>query len=262
MISSSRFDFDLLRLYFMRPYTLRCSITIKQPTVGDIVDYGETAFYSMLSVFTSNPTSYRLQLWNEGIDWNKIKDFELFATLSKALSPQSTDLLFGDTVDFTKFEIVPVESNGSGDDPESVNFVLRDPARGLTIDEYGYFELADYLRTMFNIWPKIEKASRKSTKQSIIEEERIDLAYRKKQGIKQQSVLLPLISACLNHPGFKYNAKELEAVGIYQFMDSVRRISAYESTVALLHGQYSGFADLSKIERSKFDLMRDLTVNK
>lgn len=257
MIASSRFDFDLLGLYFMKPYKLMCGLTVHQPTIGDIVEFGEKEFFTILNAFISNTTSYRLLLWENGVDWNKVKDFELFSTLIRALDKDSTKLLFWD-IDFSKLEAFPLETV----DPDACPFVLKDVHTGLEINEYSYFELADYLRTMFDIWPKIEKTRRKSTKEAIIEEEKINRATAKKQGVKQQSVLMPLISGCVNHPGFKYSASELKAVGIYQFMDSVRRIGAYEQSVALLHGGYGGFADLSKVDKSLLDFMRDLTAKK
>ena len=53
-----------------------------------------------------------------------------------------------------------------------------------------------------------------------------------------KSTLLPLISTCLNHPGFKYKKNELREVGIVEFMDSVQRLQVYESSTALLKGIY------------------------
>jgi len=34
----------------------------------------------------------------------------------------------------------------------------------------------------------------------------------------------PLISACVNHPGFKYKLSELNEVGVMEFYDSVSRL--------------------------------------
>jgi hypothetical protein len=69
---------------------------------------------------------------------------------------------------------------------------------------------------------------------------------------------MPLISACINHPGFKYKLKELKEVGIVEFMDSVQRLQVYESTKSLMSGMYSGFADMSKVDKKLFNFMRDL----
>ena len=74
-----------------------------------------------------------------------------------------------------------------------------------------------------------------------------------------QSTLLPLISACLNHPGFKYKKNDFREVGIVEFMDSVQRLQIYESSTALMKGMYSGFLDTSKIDKEELNFMRDIS---
>lgn len=78
--------FDQLKMYFGEPFDVGNGIVIHQPTVGDILEVGEEDFYGTLYVFIANPTTYRLQLWDMGIDWNKIKSYELFGMLVKVLS--------------------------------------------------------------------------------------------------------------------------------------------------------------------------------
>lgn len=253
---SKEFDVDVLRLYFGKPFTLKDGIIINEPTIGDILEYGEVSFFTMLNVFISNPTGYRLQLWDNGIDWNKISDFELFCSLSKGLTVDDTRIIFND-VDFSAFDLYERKYK-ENDEKE---FILKNAATGLEITEDDYKKMAKYLRTMFDIFPKVMKVRGRFTKESIIEEDRMNLDYEKKKGHKYSSILFPLVSACVNHPGFKYNVKELEDVGIFQFMDSVSRLRIYEDTIALLHGAYGGFADVKKIDSKSFDFMREIQSN-
>lgn len=246
----SQYDFDKLQLYFGEPFPLTDKIIIKQPTVGDLIHLGEKEVYSVVHVFTANTTSYRLVLWDMGIDWCKITDYDLFQLLSPTLPQSSTQFLFGD-IDFSKLQ----RYKKVIDDEETV--VLYDPEQNLEIDKVTYEKLAWYVRNMFNIFPKNEFAKGKSTKQSIIEEDRLN--FEKHKNDKYQSTLLPLISSCLNHPGFKYSKNELMNVGIVEFMDSVQRLQIYESSTALLKGAYSGFMDTSKIDQKQFDFMRDIS---
>ena len=116
-------------------------------------------------------------------------------------------------------------------------------------------EIAEYIRTLLNSHPKIEKAKGKTTKQWMIDEDKMNMAQRDE---KNTSTLLPLISACINHPGFKYKLQELRDVGIYEFMDSVQRLQIYESTRALMGGMYSGMCDMSKVPKEQFNFMREL----
>ena len=248
----SKFEFDRLKMYFGDPYILNCEIgkiSILQPTIGDILEFGEKEFYSMLNIFVSNTTSYRLQLWDIGIDWNKISDYELFCMLIKGVNQEATKLLFGD-VDFQTFDLYGEKVR------EETVVTLYSKEQEIEITEKTYRCIAEYLRLMFNIYPKVEKAKGKTTKEWMIEEERINLSKNKDKNYK--SNLLPLISSCVNHPGFKYKLNELREVGIVQFMDSVQRLQIYESTVALNSGMYSGMCDLSKVDKKLFNFMRDI----
>ena len=244
-------EVDELQLYYEEPYCLVEGLVITQPKVGQIMKFGEREFYSMLNVFIANTTMYRLQLWEMGIDWNKISNYELFCLLIKTLETKSTKLLFGD-IDFQTFKIITIELP----DDQGIQMYLYSPIHDITIDEQAYLNMSHYLRTMFGIFPKDEWARGKTTKQAIIWEEQQNFELRKNKPYR--SSLLPLISSCVNHPGFKYKKSELKEVGIYEFMDSVHRLQIYESTTALLKGMYSGFVDTSSINKEEFNFMRDL----
>lgn len=242
------YNFNKLQMYFGLDYEVAEGITIHQPSIMDIVKYDDNKFYTMLNVFIGNPTNYRLALWDAGRDWNKITDYELFYNLIKDLDVKDTALLFGD-LDFRLFKPFVQEKNGE--------VILINEKQNVAITEKIYFEIANYLRTMFNIFPKVEKVKGKTAKEWIIDEERMNLAQRQKEN-KNSSFLLPMISFALNHPGFKYNKEQLKDVGICEFMDSVQRLQIYESTSSLMKGMYSGFVDTSKIDKKEFNFMRDI----
>lgn len=260
MTDSNVFEFDRLKMYFMEPYIIKCKdtedIVITQPTIGDILEFGEKEFYGMLNPFISNPTSYRLQLWEMGKDWNKISDYELFSTLIKGVNKSSTSLIFGD-IDFQLFDLYSKKSEGS----EENIITLYNQEQNIEITEETYRCIAEYLRLMFNIYPKVEKAKGKATKEAIIEEDKMNLEFELKKNKGYRSTLLPLVSSCVNHPGFKYKANELREIGIVQFMDSVQRLQIYENTIALNSGMYSGMCDLSKVDKKLFNFMRDTDDN-
>ena len=252
MTDSNAFEFDRLKMYFGEPYKIIYEggeIEINQPRIGDILHFGERNFYAMLNVFISNTTSYRLQLWDMGIDWNKISDYELFCMLIKTLDVESTNLLFGD-LDFKLFDLYGKRI----DDAEVVT--LYNKEQQVEIDENTYKHIAAYLRLMFNIYPKVEKAKGKTTKEWMIDEDRINLINSKKDSNK--STLLPLVSSCVNHPGFKYKLEELKDMGIVQFMDSVQRLQIYESTTALMSGMYSGMIDVKGLGADALNFMRNI----
>lgn len=248
--------FDKLKLYFGDPYTINSKlgndIVIYQPTIGEILDLGEQDVYSGVNVFVANPTMYRLSLWKSNIDWNQINDFQLFCILYKTLEKKNTELLFHD-IDFSLFQGY-THITKEGDEVHC----LYNEEQDIIIDEDIYNQISNYIRTMFNFFPKTEKAKGKSTKEWIIQEDEEN--YEKHKDDPYKSNLQPLISSCLNHPGFKYKKNELRNVGIVEFMDSVQRLQVYESSTALLKGIYSGFVDGSKLtNKEELDFMRDIS---
>ena len=251
--SNDKLEIDTLQLYFGEPFIIHDDIfndiQILQPTIGDIIKEGEKKVYSAVNIFVTNTTSYRVQLWDLGIDWNKLSDFSLFCMLAPTLSKDSTKLLFND-LDFQKFQVLQTT------DDEPVVYLFNEESNVL-IDEKKYTTISSYIRSMFNIHPKVEKAKGKSTKEWIIFEDRQNQDLHKNDSY--QSTLLPLISACLNHPGFKYKKNELREVGIVEYMDSLKRLQIYESSTALMKGMYSGFLDTSKINKEELNFMRDIS---
>lgn len=253
--------FDQLKMYFGEPFEVGNGITIYQPTVGKILEVGESDFYGTLYVFIANPTTYRVQLWDNGIDWNKVSDYELFMMLVKSVRPEISSSLFGD-IDFSAFEPYSktiIKTNEEGEEEEVSIPTLYNKDTEMELSEEDYTLIAEYLSVMFNIHPKIEHAKGKITKQSIIEEEKMNMEAKMAKGDVEESGLLSLVSACVNHPGFKYKLQELKDVGICQFMDSVQRLQVYEQSTAMLHGMMGGFVDSSKIKADSYNWMRSLS---
>lgn len=257
LINQEMPEIDELRMYFGEDYKVNNYITIHQPTIQEIVNFGENATYSSIAPFTGNPTSYRLQLWDAGIDWNKISDFDLFTMLVQGMEKESTSLIFGD-FDFSvlkPYMYTDAEGNQRtilADNPINPQYI---------IDESLYLHIREYIREMFDQHPKVEKAKGRMTKEMIIDEERmkLEMEKRKKKDGVSRSFLLPLISAMVNHPGFKYKKNELREIKIVEFMDSVKRLQVYESTRALMSGMYSGMLDTSKMNLNKeLNWLRDL----
>lgn len=253
MMEQKSYSFDKLRMYFGEDYKVADGIIISQPSIGDIMEFGEDQFYDMLNPFIINPTTMRVALWQQNIDWTKITDYELFyrLILQLKLTPDKTSIVFGD-LDFSKFSLY--ERQDKVNDEIVKDVVLLNAEQKVIIDEDIYTHMSNYLRTMFNIFPKVEKAKGRTTKEWMIEEE----IQNNQNKPLPESNLLPMISFCLNHPGFKYKKNELKDLGIVEFNDSIQRLLVYESTNSLMKGMYSGFVDTSKIDKKEFDFMRKI----
>lgn len=248
------YHFDKLKMYFGEDYTIN-GITISIPTIGDILNIGESKFYQAISPFISNSTSIRVLLYDVfKKDWNKTKDIEVFYILYQLLEDKEPlKLLFKD-FSFDGFELIQARKNV--DDPEYNHLALFNQDKNMIIYDDEYMEIAEFIRTMMNVHPKVEKAKGKTTKHWILQEDRIKTQQEK--GKKNESTLFPLVSSCVNHPGFKYKLEELKQVNICQFMDSVNRIQKYEQGVAAISGIYSGFVSAKDIPQDLINFMGDL----
>ena len=206
MESMINLDIDELFLYFGDDYLINDYITINQPNIGDIVDYGEASYFSMVHVMTAIPSDLKSQLWDMGLDWTEVDDFELFMMLAPTLTPDKTFILFGD-LDFSKLRPYPNEVNG--------DIVLADKETGIIIDKMIYMRIVSYLRKLHNITPKVEKAANKMTKKILIEEDRAKIRFNQDKPFK--SYLLPLISSVKVKQGYTKNY--VREMGLYEFFD-------------------------------------------
>jgi hypothetical protein len=85
----AEFHYDRLKAYFGKPLEVSNGMHVYVPYIGDILDLDDSdiTFYQTLYVWIANPTTYRLMLWDNGIDWNKLSNYELFLMLYKTSDP-------------------------------------------------------------------------------------------------------------------------------------------------------------------------------
>ena len=81
------FECDELSLYTGDDICITDKIIITQPTLRQIREFGEKSYFSAIHTFTSVGADMKWQLWDMGIDYTKIDDFDLFIRyISQALS--------------------------------------------------------------------------------------------------------------------------------------------------------------------------------
>lgn len=238
-------DVDALQLYFGDDYVINDNIKITQPIIGQVVDYGEAAYFSTVHTITVIPSDMKSQLWDLGLDWCTMDDYELFMMLSQTLTPDRTSILFGD-LDFSKLR--PYKNNQNGD------IVLADKETGIIIDKMIYLRIVTYLRKLHGITPKIEKAANKMTKKVLIEEDRQKILHAKDKPFK--SYLLPLISALKVKQG--YTKDYVRNMGLYEFFDDISRMQLINNADHLLSAAYAGTIDMKKINKSELNWMKEL----
>lgn len=239
-------EVESLFLYFGDDYVINDKIRLKQPTIGQVVDYGEASYFSMIHTLTAIPSDVKSMLWDQmQLDWMEIEDFELFVLFSQSMTQDKTGIIFGD-LDFSKMK--PYKH------PQNDGIVLADKESGVIIDELIYMRMMSFLRKLHNITPKPEKAKGKRAKQAMIEEDRRNRELNKDKPFK--SYLLPMISALKVKQG--YTKDYVRNMGLFEFFDDISRIQVIDSANHLLNGAYCGMADLSKVDKKEFNWMREL----
>lgn len=239
-------EVDDLKLYIGDDFVINDNIKVLQPTIMQIAKFGEREFFSVVHTVTAIPSDMKAQLWDMNLDWMEVDDFELFVMLSQTLTPDRTQLLFGD-LDFSKLKPFN-HPNIEGE------IVLADKETGILIDKMIYLKIVSYLRKAFNITPKIEKAANKMTKKILIEEDRKKIELNKNKPFK--SFLLPLISSVKVKQG--YTKDYVLNMGYVEFMNDVARIQVIHNADHLLSACYAGTIDMKKINKGELNWMKEL----
>jgi hypothetical protein len=229
---------DEMQLYRGGDFHISDKFIIRQPTLGEICDYGEHKYLSMVSTLVASPFDMIAQLTSMGIDFTKISSFQMFCLFFSAYTPNETSILFGD-LDFSKFKLYK-----KGDDVVLINDC------GVEINEINYAIFTEYIRKMHCIpKQKFTSVANDFAKNELIKEAQADIERWKHKNLKFKSTYLPLISSLVNHEGFKYRWDNVWDMKIYAFFDSVQRIQLHENSSHLYTGLYSGCVEFDKVKK-------------
>ena len=219
-------------------------ITLKQPRLSDIVDFGEQRFFSTFYTLCSIPSDMKSALWDANLDFMKVTDWQLFLMLSRNFGKEDTSLIFGD-IDFAAMNMMKV--------PETGEVVLTNGTQYIT--EASYSTFIPYVREMVGYVMKREKAGNKFTKMILIEEDRQKREFNANK--PYESSLFPIVVSLVNTEEFSYKYEDVFDITLYQLMKSYMQIQNKKSAMALYQGSMSGFVDTSKINRKDFSWIYD-----
>lgn len=244
-------DIDELLVYKGQDIKISDYIIIHQPSLEEIVNYGEKEYFQMAQSLTSVGADLKWQLFDIGVDYTKISDFELFYSLLINKYPKDkTSIIFGE-LDLCKFNLYAKVENGEKCLAQHID------NNQVIIDEYTYSLITDFLRKMHGYKRNSQIPANESTKQILIDDDRE--AYELNKNNEYHSQLLNLISAMINSEGFKYNHESVWNMKICAFMDSVKRISKIKNAELLLQSGYSGNGiSLKDIDKKQLDWLGEL----
>lgn len=225
-------------LLFQRYVAINDKIRVIIPTVGEIIDFGEDGYYSLVTRLTSMPIDLVAELDDVGIDFTQINEYELFLILFNNIKKEDTHLLFGD-LDLSAFEVSVNTENGE--------IVLYNAADDIVIDRAIHDNIASTLRRIHHLKKNIKKPGNDEAKSYLIE-----LAKRKrKRNRKRQkeSQLEELIVAMVNTEEFKYKFDEVKDLSIYQFNESVRQVIKKVDFNNRMIGVYAGTVNAKEMSQ-------------
>lgn len=227
-------------LLFAREIPINNAISVRIPTVGEVYDR-QDEYYDLVFSVIATPSDLMVQLDDNGIDYTKISDFDLFMLLFQRLKEQDTSLLFGD-LDLKPFVTAVNEQNGS--------FVLINHETGVVIDMLTHTLICNEIRNMLNIQRNDKQPGNEEARRYLIDRERKRQKRKKKQ---KDSMLEKYIVALVNTNEFHYNYESVRDMTIYQFYASLKQIAHKISFDNTMHGVYAGnvkFDELKQEDRT------------
>ena len=274
------FDVDDLKIYRGSDIRITDKITVIQPTIDQIIEFGEKRYFQTIHCLTGVGADFKWQLWDYfGKDYTTVDDFELFKLMIwKSLSSKKyiyeelkrnpeqyeehinkmteedwEELLINPMslvlkdIDFADFE--EYESDKS---PETI---LYDKEHDITIDRFVYTRIVDAVRKIHGLKRNNEIPANEITKMDLIDDARDDAMMASQKPYK--SILKPLISALAVKTG-QLGSDSIWNTKINMFFDSIKRINRIQDATLLLQGAYSGFASLKDIDKTRLDWAGDI----
>ena len=278
--------FDKLRIYKGLDVPITPKISVKQPTLSEILEFGERDYFSAVRTLTSCGADMKWQLWEQGIDYTKISDYDLFIKLiwrilgsqkkmieEAQLSVEGQKMLseFTDVdleklminplrlvlnIDFGNFDVyeenMPTAEEG-GEQPKRI--ILYNRKDDITIDQAVYHQIVDVVRDIHGFKRNNEMPANEITKMDLIEDARDEMEATRYKPF--ESILRPLISY-LNVKCGLCGSDQIWNMKINQFFYDIKKAGGIKETELLLQGAYSGFASLKGVDSEKLNWFSDV----
>lgn len=268
------YKYDELQVYDGDDIYITKDIIVTQPSLKQIKCFGEQKYFSAIHTLTSVGADLKWQLWDLGIDYTQIEDYDLFIKLISQLVSSKKHLYFELTNHPEKYqeELVSYSEDELEDlkinplelvlkDIDLADFipyfiekgnqtVLYNKERDITIDRMIYSQIVEVIRKIHGFKRNNQKPANERTKRDLIEDARDEA--RMAANKPYSSILKPLISALSVYSG-QCGDNKIMNMNICKFFDNIKRVGKIQDATMLLQGAYSGFASLKGIDKSRLD---------
>lgn len=272
-------EFDELSIYRGKDIPITSKIIVTQPTLSQIEEFGERKYFNAVQLLTSVGADLKWQLWDAGIDYTQIDDYDLFVgficrsvssrkkiyeelvtneehadkleSISKedleSLLVNPLELVLKD-IDLADFELCYL--NGTE------QLILYNREQDITIDRFVYTRLVEVVRKIHGFKRNNQIPANEKTKMDLIDDARDDSMMASMKPYR--STLKSYISAFAIKCGICANDDNIWNMNIGMFLDGIKRISKIRDADSLLQGAYSGFANLKGVDQTRFDWAGDI----
>lgn len=235
---------DELQVFRGKNYEINDRISIRQPTLDEICEYGEQKYFGMVRTLCATPADKKVEIWDTlHVYWDTIDEYDLFISLFEALQKEDLSILFGN-LDYQSFHLTL---------HPKINSVILRNREGAVIDRAIYTLMTDYIRKVHRFKKNVDVGYDDYTKDAMIEDDKDEREWLSRKPFS--SFLQPAISALTNCGDFKYRFDDVWTLPIGVFMDASERIQKLKGYEHMMHGIYSGNVDIKKINKRELDWM-------
>lgn len=237
-------------------YKVNQYITIYIPQIYEIIDFGEDQYFNLLNIFTRKPYDIAVELFDSGIDYQSITEWDLFFQIASKIPIELSCIIFG-KINFQDFIKCINKENG-------MKILVNKFNNSIRIDEIIFKKIVSYLRYSHFISEKVEyDVGNNAAKEFLIDRMRRKqkklLKDYQSGKIKKQSQISNMIKYCVSNCVLPYDLtiiKNMKLDILYEFYYLVIYNKERDS---LISGIYNGSIDTSKMkDKSMLNIIPDL----
>ena len=237
-----------------KPIILNDLITIYQPTIDEILDFGEQRVMSTFHTMCSAPWDMPSILDDMGVYFMDITPWEMFVMMRSIYTKEATSLFLGD-LDISSFQPIVRENKVEDDSNEVSHEIILYNENEQIIDEETYNILISYIAEIFNFQHKNKRPGNKTTANIILQDDRKERKRAEEKDKPYESFIYDTVISLVNTEELSYTYETIFDLTLYQFTKSLIQIQGKKSAVALLQGSMSGFCDTSGIPKEDLQWM-------
>lgn len=274
------YEISDLTLYRGSDIPINNRLVVHNPRLYEIEEFDEQRYFQAVHSFCASGADLKWQLWDKGIDYTKIDDYDLFLKFTRFMLANQKNVFMraaeqmGQDLDVSQSQLDELDINPmqlllrtvDGDPVDLAYFdewtvkdtderVLYSKEDDITIDRFAFHQIVDALRKIHFLKRNNEIPGNKTTKMILIEDAREAAMAHKDEPFK--SVIAPLLSGLTVKCGQCGN-DEIWNMPIYQLLYNIKRALKIQDATALIQGAYSGFANLKGVDKNRFDWLGDI----